>query len=345
MKENKVNIVVPVYNKQKQIKRYLNSLINQTYKSLEIIVIDDGSTDKSYEICKKYENKDRRIKVIKKINEGVDIARHTGIKHCTGDYVTFVDSDDYLSKDAVELLVKALEKENADIVFGNMERVIGKLGLIKKKKQKDIYQNKIISHDEFIDEHLKSFCGWGEMPVMMCGKLYKRCLFKDALPTKLKYGEDLCFNLQVMPKANKIISIPDFIYKYSWGGVTAHIDENRILDDAIKQYQYKTKIYKKYNKLDFVEMANVELCNYFIGYVDAVVESNSIEESLKKIENAINYPILQEAYKEISFDWFKRNEKYKTIKEKNVEKLVFLRKNSLNKRKIKEYILKLINYL
>ncbi len=217
MKENKVNIVVPVYNKQKQIKRCLNSLINQTYKSLEIIVIDDGSTDKSYEICKKYENKDRRIKVIKKINEGVDIARHTGIKHCTGDYVTFVDSDDYLSKDAVELLVKALEKENADIVFGNMERVIGKLGLIKKKKQKDIYQNKIISHDEFIDEHLKSFCGWGEIPVTMWGKLYKRKLFKNVTPTRLKYEEDLCFNLQVMPKAKKIVSIPNFIYKYSWG--------------------------------------------------------------------------------------------------------------------------------
>lgn len=345
MKESKVSIVVPVYNKQKQVKRCLSSLINQTYKNLEIIVIDDGSTDKSYEICKKYEIKDKRIKVIKKINEGVDIARHTGIKHCTGEYVTFVDSDDYLSKDAVELLVKGLEKEDADIAFGNMERVIGRLGLIKKRKQNDIYQNKIISHDEFIDEHLKSFCGWGEMPVPMCGKLYKKNLFKNIIPTRLKYGEDLCFNLQVMPKANRIVSIPDFIYKYSWGGVTAHIDENRILDDAIKQYQYKIEVYKKYNKLDFIKMANVELCNYFISYVDAVIEKYPLNVSYEKIKNILNLPIIHDAYKGVTFDWFLNSEKYKAIKNMDIEGLIMLRKTVVKKNRYKKIVFRILNYI
>lgn len=345
MKENKVSIVVPVYNKQKQIKRCLNSLINQTYKNLEIIVIDDGSTDKSYEICKRYENKDKRIKVIKKINEGVDIARHTGIKHCTGEYITFVDSDDSLSKDAIELLVEALEKKNADIVFGNYERVIGKLGLIKKRRQQGIYQDKTILHNEFIDVHLKSFCGWGEIPVTMWGKLYKRKLFKNITPTRLKYGEDLCFNLQVMPKANKIVSIPNFIYKYSWGGVTSNIDENRILDDAIKQYQYKTEVYKKYNKLDFIEMANIELFNYFINYVDAVIEKYPPNVSYEKIKNILNLPIIHEAYKGITFDRLLNDEKYKVIKDKNIEKLLVLRSKMVKRNKIKKYFMKVLNLI
>ena len=80
------------------------------------------------------------------------------------------------------------------------------------------------------------------------------------------------------------------------GGVTTHIDENRILDDAIKQYQYKTEVYKKYNKLDFIEMANVELCNYFIGYIDIILEKYKKNISIEKIKNILNNSIFHEAY-------------------------------------------------
>lgn len=129
---DKVSVIVPVYNKEKELKRCLLSIVTQTYKDLEIIVVDDGSTDKSYKIYTEFASKDNRIKIIRKKNEGVDCARHEGIKKATGDYVTFVDSDDYLHKKAIELLLTALKINNADVSFGSFTRVIGRHGFIKK---------------------------------------------------------------------------------------------------------------------------------------------------------------------------------------------------------------------
>lgn len=129
---DKVSVIVPVYNKEKDLKRCLLSIITQTYKNLEIIVIDDGSTDESYKIYTKFANEDARIKIIRKKNEGVDCARHEGIKKASGDYITFVDSDDYLYDKAIELLIKALKIHDADVSFGNFIRVMGKHGIVKK---------------------------------------------------------------------------------------------------------------------------------------------------------------------------------------------------------------------
>lgn len=256
---NKVSVIVPIYNKEKELKKCLKSIIKQTYQNLEIILINDGSTDKSLEVCEQYAKSDKRIKVISKINEGVDLARHAGIKKCTGDYVTFVDSDDSLIKNAIELLVKALEKTNSDISCGNVVRTIGKYHLIKKKVV-NFSEEKVITHDEFIDEYLKSFCGWGRMPISMWAKLYKRHLIINITPTKLKYGEDLCFNLQAMLNASKVVQITNYIYEYSWGGVTSYVNENKIFSDALKQYEYKTQVFCNYKKNEIIEMANVELC-------------------------------------------------------------------------------------
>lgn len=129
---DKVSVIVPVYNKEKELKRCLLSIITQTYKNLEIIVVDDGSTDESYKIYTKFASKDNRIKIIRKKNEGVDCARHEGIKKASGDYITFVDSDDYLHDKAIELLIEALKIHDADVSFGNFIRVMGKHGIVKK---------------------------------------------------------------------------------------------------------------------------------------------------------------------------------------------------------------------
>ncbi len=129
------------------------------------------------------------------------------------------------------------------------------------------------------------------------------------------------------------------------GGVTSNIDENRILDDAIKQYQYKTEVYKKYNKLDFIEMANIELFNYFINYVDAVIEKYPPNVSYEKIKNILNLPIIHEAYKGITFDRLLNDEKYKVIKDKNIEKLLVLRSKMVKRNKIKKYFMKVLNLI
>lgn len=114
-----VSIVVPVYNVEKYLNRCLDSLIEQSYRYLEIILIDDGSPDNCYDICDHYCKKDKRVKVIHKKNEGVSAARNDGIKKSSGKYICFVDSDDWLPRTAIEDLLTAIEEKEVDFIYGS----------------------------------------------------------------------------------------------------------------------------------------------------------------------------------------------------------------------------------
>ena len=113
----KISIIVPVYNAEEYLSKCLESLVNQTYRNIEIILVDDGSTDASPQMCDEYAQKDDRIIVIHKENEGLSLTRNVGMAAITGDFFTFVDSDDWLSYNYVENLVVALEANDIDIVF------------------------------------------------------------------------------------------------------------------------------------------------------------------------------------------------------------------------------------
>lgn len=156
-----VSILVAIYNKEMEISQCIKSLINQTYDNLEIILVNDGSTDSTKEICEKFSKKDNRLKIINKKNEGLEMARRTGLEHATGEYVMFVDGDDWLPKNAVEVLLNVIKKENADVCFGKGKRVIDKYGLIKREPKQDIYNNIVINKNEFKEKYYESFCGWG----------------------------------------------------------------------------------------------------------------------------------------------------------------------------------------
>lgn len=134
----KLSVIVPIYNVEKYLKRCIDSIVNQTYKNLEIILVDDGSKDKSGNICDEYSNIDKRIKVVHLENGGVSRARNVGINLSTGEYLGFVDSDDYISSEMYENMIHILENHNLDIVSCNAymvknNRVIGEKGTSKLK--------------------------------------------------------------------------------------------------------------------------------------------------------------------------------------------------------------------
>ena len=110
----KISVIIPIYNVEKYLSRCLESVINQTYKNLEIILVNDGSTDNSSKIIQQYY--DPRIKIINKINGGLSSARNAGLKICTGDYITFVDSDDWIELDMIEFMTKQVCNTNCDLV-------------------------------------------------------------------------------------------------------------------------------------------------------------------------------------------------------------------------------------
>ena len=132
---NKISVIVPVYNVEPYLIECLESIINQTYRDLEIILIDDGSTDKSGDICEEYAKKDDRIIVIHQSNQGSASAKNAGLRKASGEYLAFVDSDDFLQEDAYEFMVRQLEEYHADIIQGYFRKVY-------QKNHRDV--NKII---------------------------------------------------------------------------------------------------------------------------------------------------------------------------------------------------------
>ena len=112
----KISIIIPVYNVAQYLDKALDSVVNQTYKDIEIICVNDGSTDNSLQIIENYAKKDKRIKVINQDNSGLYVVRQNGVKVATGDYITYVDGDDWLDADACDKIVSVAENSNADII-------------------------------------------------------------------------------------------------------------------------------------------------------------------------------------------------------------------------------------
>ncbi|MBQ4529140.1 MAG: glycosyltransferase family 2 protein [Lachnospiraceae bacterium] len=204
-----ISVIVPVYNCEEKLNRCVESILNQSYNKLEVILVNDGSTDGSLEICNQYGKTDSRIKVVDKENAGVSAARNTGIEHAQGEYIQFVDSDDYIEKDMCKILVKAMEESAADMVLsGFCHRYLNE-DIIKVPEQEI---NGTLNRTEFATSFLGFYQkGFLNMP---WNKLYKRELVKEKFPENLSLGEDLLFNLKYLEKVEKIAIVKEPLYYY-----------------------------------------------------------------------------------------------------------------------------------
>lgn len=197
-----ISIIVPVYNAEKYLKKCLDSLVNQTKKELEFILINDGSTDKSEEIIKTY--KDKRIKYFKNKNQGIGKTRNFGIEKSSGKYLMFLDSDDYFSNDACEILYKEAEKEKADLIVFDYYRV--EKGNLNEVKIESFNATNIKADSSLL---LKINLG-------PCNKIYKTDLIKNngiKFEESLKY-EDTLFVVKAIYNAQKIIKLNRFLHYY-----------------------------------------------------------------------------------------------------------------------------------
>ena len=208
MEKNKVSIIVPIYNICKYLERCINSLLNQTYKNLEIILIDDGSTDESYDICKKYEKKDSRILLIKKKNQGVSSARNTGLRKAKGEFCTFVDADDFIGRDFIKTLVSYQIKNNYDIVISNA------IDCYENNSQK-IYNPSFEAIELDKKNSIKEFLR-GQLFTCVCwGNLYKTNMIKkNSFDCNMRIAEDGKFLLDSIELSEKNIIIPERLYYY-----------------------------------------------------------------------------------------------------------------------------------
>ena len=209
----KLSIIVPVYNTEKYLERCLDSLVSQTYSSLEIITVNDGSTDNSLNILNKYAQKDKRIMVIDRDNGGLSAARNTGILKATGDYLGFVDSDDWVDRDMYASLIKELEDNSADLV------TCGFLPLYAKDlKPEIIEQKKALKAGEVKVYSAKDAAGiilQGKIAqVSACNKLYKRELFNELKYPEGRSHEDTFVIIKLLLECQKVVIDPNVRYYY-----------------------------------------------------------------------------------------------------------------------------------
>lgn len=223
----KISIVIPVYNAEKYLDRCLQSVIHQSYDNWEIIAVDDGSKDKSLEIMKKYSSQDRRIFVIHQRNLGAGAARNEGIKKATGDYIVFIDSDDYVE----ENYFKLLSCHDEDVVFINVNRRNENGKIISVES---LSKYKICSRDEIIRNQMTGKMLWGGVR-----KAVKRCIIHDnsILYSRHRVGEEAIYSFELMINAETIGFINTAVYNYEvhknslsqaydddpWGGVSIEL--------------------------------------------------------------------------------------------------------------------------
>lgn len=222
----KITIIIPVYNAAQYLRQCLDSVINQTYSNLEIIVVDDKSTDHSEEIIQEYESKDSRILFIKKqVNEGVSFARNAALEHATGDYYVFVDGDDWIELDTCERAMKTAKEYSADIVMWSYVREME-----SESREKIIFENDIVFEQNAVREKLyRRMIGlYGEELAhpenadALCtvwGKLYRRNTISERNITfydirEIGTYEDGLFNLEVFSNVEKAVFINRPMYHY-----------------------------------------------------------------------------------------------------------------------------------
>ena len=277
-----ISLIVPFYNCEKYIEECIKSLINQDYDNIEIILINDGSTDLSTEIAKKYAKKDNRIRLVEQENSGVSVARNKGIELAKGEYIAFVDSDDFLEKDYISFLYDLITNNNTDISVSLGIRKFDKYGGEKKAKeqmQQSIILDKIKATEELL---------YYNIGVQPFNKLISRNLINKnniKFEESIAYGEDFIFNIDCFTNANAVAVGDKIIYNYRVDNENSAMAKlkPRLIKDNIKAQE----IIK--NKVEKIDKGLEKACHYsrWHTYCDCLNTIVGCNEK-KKYENEYN---------------------------------------------------------
>ncbi|MBQ3047621.1 MAG: glycosyltransferase [Clostridia bacterium] len=278
MSNEKISIIVPVYKVEQYLNKCVNSIINQTYKNLEIILVDDGSPDNCPKMCDDWAKKDGRIKVIHKQNGGVANARNVGIDSATGKYVGFVDSDDFIHPTMYEKLIDKIKKENADICACRFCNVYEDN---KQKNVNEIFLEKLDSNNIITylltntsQEKQTYFESYGIMG-SVCRLLIKKSSIGDLRFENLKITEDLLFLLKLIKPNTKISVITDYLYYYFQRTSSAmhNFNKNKI-EERYKAFKIILKEIE--NKVDKNTLNRFKFYNY-ASLANEMLKNNQLE--------------------------------------------------------------------
>ncbi len=262
-----ISVIIPVYNVEKYLNACLDSLVNQTYKELEIILVDDGSTDNSGDICDNWAKKDSRIKVFHKKNGGQSTARNMGLDVCTGKYIGFVDSDDYVSLDMFHKLHTEIAKHGCDMVccaYKNVDENGNEVTRDIIKWEKPEYHT-VYSGEEYLKMMLE--CRY--IPIVW-DKLYTKEFIGKHRFNGDYLAEDTLYIYEVQTPNTKIVFIPDMLYYYVVrGGSTTHGFNEKYYTDKVRgSFEIENEAVKKFPKLkNSIKTNQLRMIASFLTYM------------------------------------------------------------------------------
>lgn len=312
----KVCIVIPVYNTEKYLECCINSVLNQTYKNLQIILVNDGSTDESTIICNSFKEKDDRISVIHKENEGLGLTRNVGMMEANAEYITFLDSDDWIENNHIENLVKYMIKHKCDLVIGgnckcsNEGNILENTNLpyygeFDRNKINEKIKLSIIAADDTSKKDLG-------IPMSVCFNLYKLEIIKQnniIFGSEREYvSEDLFFNLAYLSNANKILLSKEngYFYRFNPASITRKFDE--------KQFERILSYYVKLMNDDNLDKSNKDIENRIKRSTIAKIRNllmlligsnNTFRYKLKTMNKILGNDISKEIFEDYSISHYR----------------------------------------
>lgn len=318
-----ISIIIPVYNAKKFLNKSIESVINQSYKNIELILVNDGSTDNSEKICNKYALADKRIKVISQKNSGPAAARNTGIRHATGDFIFFLDADDFIEKNTMEILIAKYNQYKPDLVMTNFSKLENNGEIVKQKVSfhpdngpfehqiKELSKTDIVNYVrhflKYPSNHLVSYC-WA--------RLYKLSIIKDNnifANENMRLFEDFVFNLDYLKHTNKILFVNESLHTYTMHNIHVSasmviVNSDSLLHDMnvfkrkASEFLQQTKD-NTINTMDIKKEVGQTLIHYVIIFVIRSCRQTT-RHNRKKIYNEINKiinaPIFKESLKHYS---------------------------------------------
>lgn len=243
-----ISVIIPVYNVEKYLNKCIDSIVNQTYKNLEIILVDDGSLDKSSQLCDEWAKRDNRINVIHKVNGGVSSARNYGLEISKGEYISFVDSDDWVDKNTYQELLCHIKKDIDFVSFGVLEEYDTETYQILNSNNYQIYKQKQI-FNHILDDN--SVAGY------VCNKLFKRSIIgNEKFDETLMSCEDIDFCTRISVMCNSIIHVDAKFYHYRRrnDSMTGEYKYNPYKLSVLTAYENIMPIFFKYDVNDYYKL-------------------------------------------------------------------------------------------
>ena len=290
-----VSIVVPVYNAEKYLEQCLNSIQNQTYKNFEVILVNDGSMDHSETICKEFVEVDTRFRYFLKVNGGASSARNFGLDHVTGDFITFIDADDWVDENHLEVLINNIKENNSDMAVSSIKKFDNVSSFefrVYSNQEKYLLNYNKLNREEFLVILPKLIHASNSYKIAV-SKLFKKELVTDVrFDESIVYGEDLDFFFKIYNNINSISYVDEVTYVYR-----LH-DESSSSKFGQLHMEQELAIYKKmYERIEKLGLPTIHYVNtlrnlldYRKGYLDNRDLYNEYVAFLEKIEKKITYP-------------------------------------------------------